>query len=79
VADLLAGAAGEPHEHDDVVQCERRFRAAAGTAGFVVPWFLDACSPRERMLLTRRAPRLVRLTLRLGEDRWLDLRDAVRG
>ncbi|GAA3176547.1 hypothetical protein GCM10010531_32760 [Blastococcus jejuensis] len=79
VADLLAGAAGEPHEHEDLAQCERRFRAAAGTAGFVVPWFLDACSPRERVELVRTAPRRVRLALRLAEDGWLALRDAVRG
>jgi hypothetical protein len=78
VAELLAGAAGEPHEHGDLVECERRFRAAAGTAGFVVPWFLDACSSRERVELVRTAPRRVRLALRLAEDGWLALRDAVR-
>jgi hypothetical protein len=78
LADLFHDAPGHDHTDEELLACERRFRSA-GSTSFVVPWFLDACSPRERMLLTRRAPRLVRLTLRLGEDRWLDLRDAVRG
>lgn len=79
VAELLDGAPAEPHGHDDLARCVRRFRAAAGTAGFVVPWFLDACSPGERVELVRTAPRRIRLTLRLAEDGWLALRDAVRG
>lgn len=81
LAELVPERATADHEHavEELLACERRFRSAAGRAAFVVPWFLDACSPRERVLLTRRAPRLVRLALRLGEDRWLDLRGAVRG
>jgi hypothetical protein len=71
--------AGHDHTAEELLACERRFRPGAGRATFGVPWFLDACMPRERVLLTRRAPRLVRLTLRFGEDRWLGLRDAVRG
>ena len=48
-----------------------------GRASFGVPMFADACSPRERLLLARSASRRTRLTLRLAEDRWLDLRDAA--
>ncbi len=67
------------HSADELLACERRFRAAAVRASFGVPWFADSCTPRERLLLARYASRRVRLTLRLAEDRWLDLRDAVRG
>jgi hypothetical protein len=69
----------DEHSADELVVCERRFRAAAVRASFGVPWFADACTPRERLLLARSASRRVRLTLRLTEDRWHDLRDAVRG
>ncbi|MGY1813901.1 hypothetical protein [Blastococcus sp. SYSU D00820] len=85
LADLLdarAAVAGTGHEHGhrvSLVDCERRFRSAAGSALFGVPWFLDAASPAERVLLIGTAPRRLRWLLRLGEDRWLRLRDAVRG
>jgi hypothetical protein len=78
LAELFPEEPAVEHDADELLACERRFRAA-GSARFAVPWFVDSCTPRERLVLTRRAPRLVRLTLRLGEDRWLDLRDAVRG
>jgi hypothetical protein len=78
LAELFPEQEESDHDAEELLACERRFRTA-GSASFAVPWFLDACSPRERMLFTRRAPRLVRLTLRLGEDRWLDRRDTVRG
>ena len=67
------------HTTEELLACQRRFQAAAGRASFGVPMFADACSPRERLLLARSASRRVRLTLRLAEDRWLDLRHAVRG
>jgi hypothetical protein len=70
---------GPDHTADELLACERRFRATAVRASFGVPWFADACSPRERMLLIQAASRRTRLDLRLTEDRWLDLRDAVRG
>jgi hypothetical protein len=72
-------AADDEHTADELLACERRFRSIVGRTSFGVPWFADACSARERLLLVRSAPRRVRLTLRLAEDRWLDLRDAVRG
>jgi hypothetical protein len=85
VADLLegssghgAGAGGHDHSAAGLLACERRFRAA-GAASFVVPWFADACTAAERVLLARNAPRRQRLALRLAEDRWLDRRAAVRG
>src|SRR4051794_7469281 len=78
LADLLDAAPATPHDHD-VLTCERDFRAVAGSPRFTVPWFVDACSPRERLELTRSAPRRVRLALRLAEDRWLSARAAVRG
>ncbi len=85
VADLLegssgngAGAGGHDHSAAGLLACERRFRAA-GPASFVVPWFADACTAAERVLLARNAPRRQRLALRLAEDRWLDRRAAVRG
>jgi hypothetical protein len=80
VADLLA-ADGEPVDHTagELLDCERRFRTAVGQASFGVPWFLDSCSPLERVRLIAVAPRCVRLALRLGEDGWLSLRDVVRG
>ena len=78
LADLLAAAPAEPHDHD-VLTCERDFRAVAGSPRFAVPWFVDACSPRERAELICNAPRRVRLVLRLAEDRWLSARAAVRG
>ena len=67
------------HTTEELLACERRFQTTAGRASFGVPMFADACSARERLLLARSASRRVRLTLRLTEDRWLDLRDAVRG
>jgi hypothetical protein len=73
------GAGDSGHTADELLACERRFRSIAGRTSFGVPWFADACSARERLLLVRSAPRRVQLTLRLTEDRWLDLRDAVRG
>ena len=73
------GTAEVEHTPEDLLACERRFRGTAGRASFGVPWFADSCTPRERLVLVRSAPRRVRLTLRLTEDRWLDLRDAVRG
>ena len=82
LAELFAAADGAveaDHSAEELLACERRFRASAGRASFGVPWFADSCTPRERLLLVRSAPRRVRLTLRLTEDRWLDLRDAVRG
>jgi hypothetical protein len=66
------------HPADELLACERRFRATAGGAAFGVPWFADACTARERVELVRRAPRRLRLALRFTEDRWQDLRDAVR-
>lgn len=72
-------ATGHDHDAEDLVACERRFRAVTRGAGFAVPWFLDACTPRERVTLVLAAPRRLGLVLRLGEDRWLGLRDAVRG
>lgn len=82
VADLLEGSAGADGGHDHsaagLLACERRFRAA-GPASFVLPWFADACTAAERVLLARNAPRQRRLALRLTEDRWLDRRAAVRG
>jgi hypothetical protein len=81
LADLLERAPAGRHGHagGDLLRCERRFRSIAGRALFAVPWFLDACSPRERVRVVLAAPRRVRLALRLGEDRWLARRDAVRG
>ena len=67
------------HTTEELLACERRFRSTAVRASFGVPMFADACSPRERLLLARSASRRVRLTLRLAEDRWHDLRAAVRG
>ena len=67
------------HTPEELLACAGRFRTIAGRASFGVPMFADACSPRERLLLARSASRRVRLTLRLAEDRWLDLRHAVRG
>jgi hypothetical protein len=80
VAELFP-VTGAPSDHtaEELLACERRFRSTAVRASFGVPWFADACSPRERLLLARNAPRRLRLSLRLTEDRWLDLRDAVRG
>jgi hypothetical protein len=78
LADLLQAAAAGPHDHD-VVSCAREFRAVAGQPRFAVPWFADACSPRERVELVSTAPRRVRLALRLAEDRWLTVRATVRG
>ncbi|MGY1642913.1 hypothetical protein ACI782_17555 [Geodermatophilus sp. SYSU D00703] len=80
VADLLEGDPAGAHDHapEDLLRCARRFTDAAGSALLGVPWFLDACAPHERVRLVRRAPRRVRLALRLGEDRWLARRDAVR-
>jgi hypothetical protein len=78
LADLLDAVPAGSHDHD-VVSCEREFRAVAGQPRFAVPWFVDACSPSERLELSRRAPRRVRLALRLAEDRWLSARAAVRG
>ncbi len=79
LADLLEEPRAE-HEHGpgELLGCERRFRAAAGSARFAVPWFLDACSPRDRVQVVAAAPRRVRLALRLGEDRWLARRAGVR-
>jgi hypothetical protein len=79
MAELFPVEEVDDHTADELLACARRFRSSAGRATFGVPWFVDACTPRERLLLTRSAPRVVRLALRLGEDRWLDLRDAVRG
>jgi hypothetical protein len=79
MAELFPEEEVADHTTEELLACARRFRVAAGRATFGVPWFVDACTPRERLLLTRSAPRPVRLALRLGEDRWLDLRDAVRG
>jgi hypothetical protein len=79
LADQLDRPTAE-HDHDgeDLLACERRFRAAVpGT--FAVPMFADACTPKERLELVRAAPRRVRLALRLAEDRWTRQRDAVRG
>ncbi|MGY1704063.1 hypothetical protein ACI79C_05775 [Geodermatophilus sp. SYSU D00697] len=80
VADLLGGDPAGSHDHapGDLLRCARRFRSAAGSALVAVPWFLDACSPRERVEVVMAAPRRLRLALRLGEDRWLARRDAVR-
>ena len=69
----------DDHTTEELLACERHFQATVGRASFGVPMFADACSPRERLLLARSASRRTRLTLRLAEDRWLDLRDAVRG
>ena len=71
--------ADDDHTAEELLACERRFQATVGRAAFGVPMFADACSPRERLLLVRSASRRTRLTLRLTEDGWLDLRDAVRG
>jgi hypothetical protein len=81
LADLLEEDAAGGHDHapGQLLRCERRFRSASGQALVAVPWFLDACSPRERVRLVRAAPRRVRVALRLGEDRWRARRDAVRG
>ena len=81
LAELFPATADAAPDHttEELLACERRFRATAGRASFGVPWFVDACSPRERLLFVAAAPRRVRLTLRLAEDRWLHLRDAVRG
>jgi hypothetical protein len=79
LAELFPEGADDEHTADELLDCERRFRSVVGRASFGIPWFADACSPRERLLLVRKAPRRVRLTLRLAEDRWLDLRGAVRG
>lgn len=84
LAELFAhdgDSADHPADHtaEELLACERRFRATAVRASFGVPWFADSCTPRERLLLARSASRRVRLALRLAEDRWLDLRDAVRG
>ncbi|NEK58990.1 hypothetical protein GCU56_14050 [Geodermatophilus sabuli] len=81
LADALDGVpAGGGHDHPsgELLRCEHRFRTAVGTALVAVPWFLDACSPRERRDLVLAAPRRLRLALRQGEDRWLARRDAVR-
>ncbi len=79
LADALAGAvAAHDHPSGELLRCEHRFRSAVGTAAVAVPWFLDACSPRERVDLVRAAPRRVRGALRRGEDRGLAHRDAVR-
>ncbi|MGK5111519.1 MULTISPECIES: hypothetical protein [unclassified Geodermatophilus] len=79
LADLLEEPGAE-HRHGpgELLGCEHRFRAAVGSARFAVPWFLDACSPRERVQVVAAAPRAVRLALRLGEDRWLARRAGVR-
>jgi len=74
-----AGEADAEHTTEELLACERQFQTTAGRASFGVPMFADACSARERLLLARSASRRVRLTLRLTEDGWLDLRDAVRG
>jgi hypothetical protein len=81
LAELFPATDGTEADHtaEELLACERRFRATAVRASFGVPWFADACSPRERLLLVGASSRRQRLTLRLTEDRWLDLRDAVRG
>ena len=81
VAELFPAHKGAEVDHtaEELLACERRFRANDVRASFGVPMFADACAPRERLLLARSASRRVRLTLRLTEDRWLDLRTAVRG
>lgn len=81
LAELFPVTEGADADHtaEELLACERRFRATAVRASFGVPWFADACSPRERLLLIGAASRRMRLTLRLSEDRWLALRDAVRG
>ena len=81
LADLFAQEpdAGHDHTTEELLACERRFRSVVAPASFGVPLFADACSPHERLLLVRIASRRVRLTLRLAEDRWTGLRDAVRG
>ena len=81
LAELLAGEVAPGHDHaaEGLLECEQRFRSVAGRTSFAVPLFLDACSPRERLLVVRTATRRVRLALRLREDRWTDLRAAVRG
>ena len=74
----MGEAAEADHTPDELLACATAFRTTAGPASFGVPMFADACSPRERLLLTRHGSRRVRLVLRLAEDRWHDLRDAVR-
>ena len=78
LAELFPETADTDHAADELLACERRFRATAGAPAFGIPWFADACTARERVELVRRAPRRFRLALRFTEDRWLDLRDAVR-
>ena len=81
LAELFPTTEGADADHtgEELLACERRFRSTAIRTSFALPWFADACSPRERLLLIRSASRRLRLTVRFTEDRWLDLRDAVRG
>ncbi|SEP30223.1 hypothetical protein [Trujillonella endophytica] len=69
------------HDHgwrSSPLVCERRFRAGAGPARALVPWFLDAAGPAERMTVVRDASRRVRWALRLGEGRHARTMDLVR-
>ncbi|HEX2073329.1 MAG TPA: hypothetical protein VHF92_06055 [Geodermatophilus sp.] len=85
LADLLEQpsdpGAAHLHSPEDLLRCAAAFRRAAGRrrAAFAVPWFLDACSPSERVQTMRAGGPGLRLALRLGEDRWLRRRDEVRG
>lgn len=85
LADRLDARAADvvPHEHGwraSPLVCERRLRTAAGLpARSVVPWFLDAARPDERMVLVRDGSSWLRRALRSGESRYLRTVELVRG
>ncbi|MGY1742225.1 MULTISPECIES: hypothetical protein [unclassified Blastococcus] len=82
LADRLDAVEVPAHDHGwraSPLVCERRFRAGTGRARAVVPWFLDAASPAERMTAVRDGSWRLRLALRLGEDRHRRTVELVRG
>jgi len=85
LADRLDEVAAVTATHDHgwracPLVCERRARAATGLpARAVVPWFLDAASPAERVALVRDGSRGLRWALRLGETRYRRIVELVRG
>lgn len=66
---------------DAFERCEKQFRTgmSAGHLLFVLAWVADHCAPEERADLLRSGGPVIRLLLRLGEGRYLRMRDAVRG